>query len=178
MRLDVVDAVCEPAGLVNEDRWGGLDRAAWVIDGATGIAEERVLPGPSDAFWLVERVDAGLRQRAALPMAPAEVLRPIVRGLQQEFARVALRPRARSDDLPGGSLALLRLFGNGVEFSSLGDCRIVHANAEGSTHVFGTSKVTALDNRLVDEVVRLQAEGLPHPYMGAVKGERVVETSL
>ena len=27
----------------------------WVLDGATGLAEQRVLPGPSDALWLVEQ---------------------------------------------------------------------------------------------------------------------------
>lgn len=162
MQLKVVDAVCEPAGAVNEDRWGARAAAVWILDGATGIAEERVLPGPSDALWLVERVDAGLRRRADLAAPPAEVLRPIVRQMQQEFAGAALRPAAAPVDLPGAALAMMRLSGESVELGSLGDCRIAHRSDGGEVRCFGTSGVTALDELLVEEVVRFQAAGLPH----------------
>ena len=83
--------------------------------------------------------------------------------MQEEFARAALRGDAPDVDLPGASFAMMRLRPDGVELCSLGDCRIVHRDAEGAVRCFGTSNVTALDDRLVEEVVRLQAaEGLPH----------------
>lgn len=161
MRLQVIDATCQPAGAVNEDRWGVRDdKAVWVLDGATGLAEERVLPGPSDALWFVEQVDGGLRERAINGNTPADVLRPIVRQTREAFARAALRPDAAAVDLPGGALAMLRLVEDTVELSSLGDCRIVHRDAEGIVSCFGTSKVTALDDLLVEEAVRLQGLGL------------------
>ena len=161
MRLQVVEAACEPAGAINEDRWGTCDdKAVWVLDGATGLADERVLPGPSDALWFVEQVDRGLRGRATSGNAPADVLRPIVRQAREAFGKAALRPDAAAVDLPGGALALLRLVENTVELGSLGDCRIVHRDDLGTVACFGTSKVTALDDLLVEEVVRLQALGL------------------
>jgi len=161
LRLQVIEAVCQPAGTVNEDRWGTRDgKAVWVLDGATGIADERVLPGPSDALWLVEHVDRGLRGRAVSGNAPADVLRPIVRQARAAFGKAALRPDAPTVDLPGGALAMLRLVETSVELSSLGDCRIVHRDAVGTVACFGTSKVTALDDLLVEEVVRLQGLGL------------------
>jgi len=161
LRLQVIDAVCQPADAVNEDRWGARDdQAVWVLDGATGLADERFLPGPSDALWFVEQVDGGLRERAISGNRPADVLRPIVRQAREAFARAALRPDAAAVDLPGGALAMLRLVEDTVELSSLGDCRIVHCDALGAVSCFGTSKVTALDDLLVEEVVRLQALGL------------------
>ncbi|HKW53631.1 MAG TPA: protein phosphatase 2C domain-containing protein [Stellaceae bacterium] len=166
MRLQVIEAVCQPAGAVNEDRWGARDDGAvWVLDGATGIAAQRVLPGSSDALWLVERIDAGLRRHASEDAPPAEVLRPIVRQAMQEFAGAALRPDAPPADRPCTSLTLLRLRDGGVELASLGDCRIVHRDAGGATRCFGTSGVTRLDERLVEEVIRLQAQGVPHDQM-------------
>lgn len=158
MRLRVIEAVCQPAGAVNEDRWGASEGAVWVLDGATGIAEQRALPGPSDALWLVERVDAGLRERATRDEPPAEILRLIVQRVEQEFAWVALRPDAPPAERPCASLVLLRPRGDEVELASLGDCRIVYRDAGGTTRCFGTSGVTALDERLVEEVIRLQAE--------------------
>ena len=161
MRIEVIEALCQPSGAVNEDRWGAYDdKAVWVLDGATGLADERVLPGPSDALWFVEQVDSGLRQRAMSANTPADVLRPVVRQMRQAFAKAALRPDAAAVDLPGGALAMLRLVEDGVELSSLGDCRIVHRDALGAVACFGTSKVTALDDLLVEEVIRLQGLGL------------------
>jgi serine/threonine protein phosphatase PrpC len=161
LRLEVIEAVGLPAGTVNEDRWGASgDKAVWVLDGATGLADERLLPGASDALWFVEQVDGGLRGRAASGNTPADVLRPIVRQTREAFAKAALRPDAAVVDLPGGALVMLRLVEDSVELSSLGDCRIVHHGALGAVSCFGTSKVTALDDLLVEEVVRLQALGL------------------
>ncbi|HEX6840832.1 MAG TPA: PP2C family serine/threonine-protein phosphatase [Stellaceae bacterium] len=161
MRLQVVEAVCQPAGAANEDRWGARDdMAVWVVDGATGVADERVLPGPSDALWFVEQIDGGLRGRATSGNTPGDVLRPIIRQTREAFAKAALRPDAAAVDLPGGALAMLRLIEGTAELSSLGDCRIVHRDDRGAVSCFGTSKVTALDDLLVEEVVRLQGLGL------------------
>jgi hypothetical protein len=139
LRLQVIEAVCQPAGAVNEDRWDAGDGAVWLLDGATGLTAKRVLPGPSDALWFVEQVDAGLRTRATRNETPAEMLRPIVRKAGQEFTRVALRPDAPLEDRPCASLILLRLRDDGVELAGLGDCRIVYRDAAGATRCFGTS---------------------------------------
>jgi hypothetical protein len=160
--LKVIDAVSHAGGEVNEDRWGAHGRAAWVLDGATGIAERRVLPGPSDASWFVDRLDTGLRERAADAETPAQVLRPIVQQARQAFAQLALRPDASAMDMPCGALAMIRLDESGAELVSLGDCRIVGCDPGGAVCSFGTSKVTALDARVEDEVARLQAEGLSY----------------
>ncbi len=158
--LAVVDAVCDAPGAVNEDRWGALDHSAWVLDGSTGLTTDHVLPGPSDALWLMERIDSGFRAENRADAAPslAAALRPILAEARAEFARVARRPKAEPADMPCGSLAMLCVREGVAEMSSLGDCRIL----DGDGRAFGTSGVTALDDRLVAEVVALQKEGVPH----------------
>jgi len=42
---------------VNEDGAGLKGRFAWVIDGATGLSDERLTSGGSDAAWLAGRID-------------------------------------------------------------------------------------------------------------------------
>jgi hypothetical protein len=43
--LAVVDVISHASGAVNEDRWGALEKTCWVLDGATGLAADHVLPG-------------------------------------------------------------------------------------------------------------------------------------
>jgi hypothetical protein len=64
MPLHIIDNVCEPSGQVNEDIAGSTHTAAWVMDGVTGLGDEPLLPGASDAAWLVQHVDAFLRAHA------------------------------------------------------------------------------------------------------------------
>ncbi len=160
--LEMLDAVSHPGGPVNEDRWGVCGRAVWVLDGATGLAESRVLPGPSDASWFVDQVDAGLRRGAVRTGDPARVLRPVIEQARRAFARDALRHDTSAMEMPCGAVAMLRLDQGEAELSSLGDCRIVGRDPDGIIRSFGTSKITALDARLDEEVVRLQAEGATH----------------
>ena len=49
---------------VNEDGYGcwpaEAPRAAWVLDGVTGINDRALLPGPTDAAWFVAQVQEAL----------------------------------------------------------------------------------------------------------------------
>lgn len=165
MRLEILDAVsdAEPRlGRVNEDLWGATESAAWILDGATGIAEERVLPGPSDARWLVDRVDAALRQAAGPAAALSEVLREVARQAMAAFSAAALRRHAPAMDMPCACLALVRLTAGGLELANIGDCRILHPRPDGTLSCFGTSRLTALDEATRQELIRLQGAGVRH----------------
>src|SRR3982751_887037 len=65
--LTVLDRISDPGGGpsgVNEDVAGYGTLSAWVLDGATGLADGRLLPGPSDAAWLADAYDDLLRTHA------------------------------------------------------------------------------------------------------------------
>jgi serine/threonine protein phosphatase PrpC len=165
MRLDILDAVSEAeprAGRVNEDLYGATQRAVWVLDGATGIADRRVLPGPSDARWLVDIVDNVLRKELDTTRPLADVMRDVARAAMTAFSHDALRPDAPAMDMPCACLALLRLAGDRLELANIGDCRILHFQAGGGVSCFGSSRLSALDEALRQDVIRWQATGLRH----------------
>ena len=63
--LDTLLLRSEPGdGPCNEDRAGATARAAWVIDGATGLGES-LLPHASDAGWFAEALDAAMAEEGS-----------------------------------------------------------------------------------------------------------------
>ncbi len=162
MRIEARDAVSRPSAAVNEDLYGVIDGAAWILDGATGIADQRVLPGPSDARWLVEEVDTALREEACSSAAPSSVLHRVAGRTIAAFSRDALRRDAPVMDMPCAAFAMVRVRGDDIELSNLGDCLIIRRRPGGAISCFGTSKVTALDESLRQEVIRLQRQGVRH----------------
>lgn len=133
--------------------------AVWILDGATGMTDERVLPGSSDALWLVEQIDRALAALTPTSLATGEVLRRAVTAAAHEFARAALRPGAPASERPSASLAMVRAQGASLELSNLGDCRILRVERAG-VRCFGSSKVAAFDRRVVDELSRRQRDGM------------------
>lgn len=165
MRLEILDAVSDPEprpGRVNEDLHGSAADAVWVLDGATGIADQRVVPGPSDARWLAEVIAGALGRALAEPLTSADLLHRVAAAASAAFMRDALRRDAPATDRPSACLALLRLAGPGLELANIGDCRILHRHARGAVSCFGSSKLPALDEAVRQQAIRLQGEGVRH----------------
>jgi hypothetical protein len=160
MRLVLREALSEPSGRINEDFYGAAENAAWLLDGATGVAESPVLPGPSDARWLVERIDAALRRHVARREAPATLLADALREVADAFRAEALRPAAPRAEMPCASFLMLRLSGGALEACNLGDCRLIRAPVGGAVQGFGASRLRALDAALLAEATRLRDSGV------------------
>lgn len=62
---------------VNEDEAGLRGRFAWVVDGATGLSDEQLTSGGSDAAWLAGRIGSFL-----LELADAEEAGKVLSGLE------------------------------------------------------------------------------------------------
>ncbi len=126
-RLDLV------GGAVNEDRTGAARFAdaavAWVIDGATGLAEREYIPhGPTDAAWLAERLSCCL---AACDPSGVEVpvyFTGILTAIAAEYAALvpdvaSLPPYA----LPSAAAIWAMLADDRLTVAWQGDCRAVIA---------------------------------------------------
>ena len=101
--------VSQPSGAVNDDGIDVLDRMAWVLDGATGISSDRLLPGPSDAAWFCSTIRQGLldadgsapSNRAALERALSRSRVPLI-----SWCRVSGPPSRPSWLWPGRGRAM------------------------------------------------------------------------
>jgi hypothetical protein len=101
-----------PGSRINEDGAGLHGRSAWIIDGATGVSEERVSPGPSDAAWLVETMDRRLPGLVSTALTVGEVLGGLEADLQTAFADVVDHvPIIADDRAPSACLGFVSLRG-------------------------------------------------------------------
>jgi hypothetical protein len=160
MPLQVIDAVCEPGGQVNEDIAGSTDTAAWVMDGATGLADEQLLPYVSDAAWLVRRVDAFLRAHADdTSLGMTELIAGAIEDVRMAFQRSKRREAQARYELPSAGIVFVRCAANGIEYARLGDCTGVFALGNAGASM-GRSRLHSLDEQVLDRMRALRRQGV------------------
>ncbi|WP_332773227.1 hypothetical protein [Phenylobacterium sp.] len=157
--LQLIEAVCEPGAVANEDIWGEGGGAAWIMDGATGVSSRRHLPGASDAAWFVGQSHIALGRHFAAGGSLDEIFQAVVE-------EVAVAARATCDieamaphERPSASLAAIRASEQGLELANLGDCTLLWRTVGGKACRFGSSAVAALDGRLHARIAQDLSEG-------------------
>jgi hypothetical protein len=158
--FDVIDAISHAGQAINEDRGTALARAAWVLDGATGLGPQRLFPGPSDPAWLAETADRLLRRLTPTIDDGSTLMRRLVAELRAAFAAAALAPLHGTDiEPPAASLAAALLVGVELEIVMLGDCKVLLRGPDGRVEAFDQSPVAPFDARVVDALRAAQAAG-------------------
>src|SRR5688572_22578116 len=117
MTFSVLSAATAPGSRINEDAYGVWPdlvacRAAWVLDGVTGLNDRALLPGPSDAAWFVAQVQELLPGLLAeQPAAPAAALiSTLAARLEARQAAAWLDARgADGRETPAASFTLVRM---------------------------------------------------------------------
>jgi hypothetical protein len=156
MLVHVIEGVCEPGGKVNEDIVGNSNTAAWVMDGATGLGDEQLLPGVSDAAWLVQRVDAFLRAHADdVALGLPDLFTGAIEDVRMAYERSKLRDAKARYELPSAGIIFVRCTTSGIEYARLGDCTGVFSlgNMMVSTD---QSRLRSLDEQVLDKMRALQ----------------------
>ena len=157
-RLEVLDWASARANPSNEDIFGSCGRWAWIADGASGLAGTPYTPGPSDAAWLVEQIDA------AIASMPAELsARGWAKAMETGVANAFLPYRKAGAETPlrypAAALAAIRLNGSSIEALNIGDCAVVLRNGFGAAERLGTSRVERFDRCVESILRRSQAKG-------------------
>src|SRR6185437_10064785 len=156
----IEDSGSDPGSINNDDCWGSVASAVWILDGATGLSKERLLQSAdSDAQWFVQAVDAELRN-ADWSVPTGQLLRGALRRVFERF-RSESREGSEPTLWPFASFALIREFDDRIELVNLGDCRILwKKRSSDEVQSFGSSRVTELDAGVVREIKRLHSEGI------------------
>lgn len=157
--LRMIDALSAPGAVLNEDAWGAVDDAVWVLDGATGVWPEQRLSAASDAAWLADEIsramaqahDPGLDARAVLARAIGAVA-----GKARRFCDLDAIPPAH---LPSASFVAARRVARGIELSNLGDCALLWRAHGASAKRFGSSAVTKLEAEFTAALASHRAAG-------------------
>lgn len=118
----VLDAISEPgSGKANEDGYGSKGAFAWVIDGATGLGDEPLTDGPSDAAWLTAVLGAALAEYALQTDDPVALLERAAALAAARFEAERRRPPQERYEIPTAAVLVAR-FGADVSIAELGDC--------------------------------------------------------
>jgi hypothetical protein len=158
-------------GATNEDGGGSAAHFAWLLDGATGLPQQRLLPGDTDAQWLVSEACAFFEQLKQCSPA-AQHLCTLSAFLSNRFqeARVRAPSPGKLEELPSASLALAVIEDQCLTIANIGDCRTLVRYPDGVTRQFGDSPVSALDAQVVGRLVELQRADRSASYL-ALKAE-------
>lgn len=167
----LLSAVTAPGSKINEDAYGlwptaDAPRAAWVLDGVTGINDRALLPGPTDAAWFVAQVQEALP--ALLSGAPNMPVKDLIGALAQELDRrqSAAWLDARGADgheTPAASFALIRILGDEVEIARLGDCLVLLETENGDVTVLDHPELEKIEAETRRAVLGLRASGMTDP---------------
>jgi len=159
-QFEVIDSVSEAGGSVNEDRAAASERAAWILDGATGVSPQRLFPGPSDPAWFAATADGLLARLTADVDGGMTLLRRLVADLHDACAAAALAPLAETAiELPSASLLVAQLAGSEIALLILGDCKLLLRRRDGTVEAFDQSSVAPFDAKLVEALRAMRAGG-------------------
>jgi hypothetical protein len=168
--FNLLTAATQAGSKVNEDGYGSwpeqAPRAAWVLDGVTGINDRALLPGPSDAAWFVAQVQEALPiMLSALPDRPAaDLVAALVRELERRQSAAWLDARgADGRETPAASFALVRLIGADIEILRLGDCLVLVEAADGAVTVLDHPVLAAIEAETRTALLALRATGITDP---------------
>ena len=147
--FEVLGAVSEPgrADRANEDGFGAAGRFAWVIDGATGLGDEELIDGPSDAAWLTATMGEAFRALAADADEPGRLLALAAKICEDRFIAERRRAPAERYEIPTAAVLVATLGADGLEIAELGDCAIYIGAAGGVTRFGGSAAGRALEQQ-------------------------------
>lgn len=166
----LLSAATEPGAQINEDGYGlwpvEAPRAAWVLDGVTGINERALLPGASDAAWFVAQVQEILPE--LLSQSPDMPITALIACLAKELegrqSASWLDVRgAEGCETPAASFALVRPLGNEIEIARLGDCLVLLEGTNGVVTVMDHPVLEQIEAETRRAVLDLRAAGIADP---------------
>src|SRR5262245_26941912 len=155
---------------INEDAYGlwpaAAPRAAWVLDGVTGINDRALLPGASDAAWFVAQVQEALP--ALLSEQPEQPVAELIGALADELERRQSQSwlDARGVDgreTPAASFAFVRLLGDAIEITRLGDCLVLLEATGGAVTVMEHPVLERIEADTRHAIRELRAAGIADP---------------
>lgn len=158
--ISVLDACSSPGdGTLNEDLFGWSSSAAWLLDGATGIAQNNVF-GASDAYWFVRTFNGHLERELLnnFSLPTIDILNRAILVTKDEYLKGCGKDLFCSEDAPSAAFVMVRRFENELEVSSLGDCLALYGNSHGYEGHFYDQSVELFEKRILNAIKARRAE--------------------
>jgi hypothetical protein len=179
MKVNLLEQISDPGSdkVPNEDVSGHTALSAWVLDGATGLGDEPLLPERSDAAWLASAYDARLHTNADRTGCELQQLfADVIADVGADFEACRLRVPANPFEVPSAGMVFVRVRENDLEYARLGDCRAILGFSR-NAHVFstGSSPLQHLDAAILEKMEALRRSDTSMSYEQA---RRAVQSDL
>ncbi|WMS40987.1 protein phosphatase 2C domain-containing protein [Acuticoccus sp. MNP-M23] len=160
--LHTIEQLSAPGkpGRPNEDGCGAAGAYAWIIDGATGLADAPLLDAPSDAAWLTAAIHLAFTEHADAP-TPDALLARANRAVAARFAAERIRAPEHRYEIPAAAFLLVRDNGDHIEIAELGDCATIVADATGCARYGGTEEGRAREQTNAASIMHGSFERTP-----------------
>jgi serine/threonine protein phosphatase PrpC len=138
MTFVLLDSLTLPGnpGKANEDAFACRERAAAVLDGATGLGDN-LLPGPSDAAWLSRFGANRLMAHLADGASVTDAVTASLFDAHTSFDNLKRREIRERYEIPYASLMLVAVEGDELAFAWYGDCAALLRRADGTADSVG-----------------------------------------
>lgn len=142
--FQILETISDPGheNKPNEDAVGHTGAHAWVIDGATGVADSELLSGESDAHWFAQSASNMFAEHAArFGNDLAGLTRFTIKSLSDRFDQEKRRPPNGRYELPSAAMTLMHFRGRQIHCVNFADCRLVLLGDDGDIDVMGDHHV-------------------------------------
>ena len=158
MKLNVIGSASLSWKKYNEDRCGFSNKAAWVLDGASGLGKNLIANRGSDSHWFVNAISDSL-QRGTLLASLGEALEAAVHETRASVESV-IEPYDTAQ-LPSAAFAGVSVYGERLELIVLADC-VCMLESRNGLDVFKDERLEPFDREALKEVARYMKDGVPH----------------
>ena len=138
MKLEVLNSLSLAGNpeKANEDAFAHRERAAIVLDGATGLGE-KLMPGPSDAAWLSRFAANRLMAYIGEGADAREAVAAALFDAQTAFGQLQRRAPVETYEMPFASMMLAVLDDGALDFAWYGDCAALIGRPAQSVEIVG-----------------------------------------
>jgi hypothetical protein len=144
--LHIVETLSDPGrpDKPNEDAFGHTGSHAWVIDGATDVADGPLIGAETGAHWLAHNASALFAQQAAAFDTDLQgLVRRTIETLAERFEHERLRVPNGRYELPSAAMALLYAGDGKLACANFADCGLVLVDdVSGEARIFGAAHLS------------------------------------
>lgn len=133
----------------NEDKITVLDKAAWILDGATGLTGKRITEKETDALWYVEALDDYLKKHINSSKDIKEIIKNAIKEVKEKYSKYDGFNDLEEIDYPCAALALLRFNSKELEYYVIGDCTLIYSQENESIKEIVDRKLIGLEENIL-----------------------------
>lgn len=116
---------CKGSGEFNEDVAGISRYGAWVLDGATGLNNKKIVSDESDAKWYVDWWNNYLSQNIDKEFSLKDILYNGIDIVTREYKNTVGNTKVDKLDIPSCSIVIIKYYKDKLEYLVLGDCTLL-----------------------------------------------------